>query len=89
MCHRNCARVSYWCSYTAAEKVEAAFHTLDLNRSGNIMVEDLRLMMGDEVDQQVLQQIIDAADFAKDGIISLEEFTKALQGQVVGGGASS
>jgi len=67
-------------TYNSVAKVEAAFHTLDIDNSGAITVQDFRMLLGDDLDAAVLDKVIGEADFEKDGMITIEEFKRSVQG---------
>jgi len=63
------------------DKVEAAFRRLDIDDSGSITISDLKAMLPDDLDDDAIQAVLDAADCTdKDGMITLAEFKKAMRG---------
>eukprot|EP00977_Amphora_coffeiformis_P018472 scaffold6506_cov171-Amphora_coffeaeformis.AAC.20 len=55
-------------------RLAEAFDALDSDDSGYISRENLRNILGDRADDQLVDQLIAEADFRKDGRVSYEEF---------------
>jgi calcium-dependent protein kinase len=70
-------------AYDEDHEVEEAFRRLDLDDSGEITVEDLKLLLPDSLSSDAVQRILDSADLSKDGKISLEEFKQVMNGGAV------
>jgi len=58
--------------------VVAAFNALDLDGDGSITREEMKTLLGDDVDDKALDRLMKEADFYKDGVISLAEFKRAM-----------
>lgn len=54
-------------SYDSQERIEAAFHRLDLDGSGNITVENLRALMGKDFDDSMIQDMLAEGDYRANG----------------------
>ena len=68
--------------YPLKERLLEAFKLFDRNHSGKISANDLKLVLGNEVDEGSLEQvnwdkIIEEVDSNKDGLIDYEEFLNA------------
>jgi calcium-dependent protein kinase len=66
--------------YLAEDKILEAFHKLDLDHTGTITKQNLKELLGDDVDEAALERIIKDADYHNNGSIDLEEFKKMMQG---------
>lgn len=59
------------------EEIHKVFVTFDLGRTGYIALKDLRKVakdLGELTDDNVLQEMVERADFDQDGLVSEEEF---------------
>lgn len=66
--------------YLEEDKIHEAFNKLDVNHSGKITKENLRELLGDDIDDAALDRIISDADFHHNGYIDLEEFRQMMRG---------
>jgi Ca2+-binding EF-hand superfamily protein len=62
----------------------SAFNALDINGDGHITKAELKKLLGPGVDEAALDELISECDFHKDGLITKEEFIRALRGEKVG-----
>jgi calcium-dependent protein kinase len=67
--------------YLEEDRVVDAFHKLDTDSSGSITRENLKTVLGGELDDAAIDRMIATADFAKDGVISLDEFRRMMAGE--------
>jgi hypothetical protein len=56
------------------ERIAEAFDRLDEDDTGFVTAENLRSFLGDEIAEDVIDEILDEADTDQDGQISYEEF---------------
>ena len=63
------------------DKIVEAFHRLDTDHSGFISKDNLREILGDDLDDAALDRLIADADFLKDGKINLDEFRRVMHGE--------
>lgn len=58
------------------EKMSAAFNLFDIDQNGKITVEEIRSMLGGEIDSSDInwKELLDEGDNNGDGEISFEEF---------------
>ena len=63
------------------DRVVDAFNKLDTDHNGTISREDLKGILGDELDDAAIDRMIAEADFHQDGVISLDEFRMMLEGK--------
>ena len=59
------------------EEIHKVFVTFDTGRTGYIALKDLRKVakdLGELTDDNVLQEMVERADFDQDGLVSEEEF---------------
>ena len=59
------------------EQIHKVFVTFDTGRTGYIALKDLRKVakdLGELTDDNVLQEMVERADFDQDGLVSEEEF---------------
>ena len=56
-------------------------HTSYTDSSGSITRENLKTVLGGELDDAAIDRMIATADFAKDGVISLDEFRRMMAGE--------
>mmetsp|Transcript_16724 Transcript_16724/g.31684 ORF Transcript_16724/g.31684 Transcript_16724/m.31684 type:complete len:679 (-) Transcript_16724:4023-6059(-) len=56
------------------ERIAEAFDRLDSDDSGYISLEDLREILGDDVPEEYIEQVIAEADFKRDRMISYDQF---------------
>lgn len=61
----------------------SAFNALDLDGDGTITREELKTLLGPNVNDDALDGLIAEADFHNDGVISKEDFIRAMRGQEV------
>eukprot|EP00035_Acanthoeca_spectabilis_P021030 m.435930 g.435930 ORF g.435930 m.435930 type:complete len:555 (-) comp17913_c0_seq1:127-1791(-) len=61
----------------------SAFNALDLDGDGTITREELKTLLGPDVNDAALDGLISEADFHNDGVISKEDFIRAMRGQEV------
>ena len=67
--------------YLSEEKLAGAFSAFDKDKSGKISAKELKMMIGDEVeqtDEKVWNDMIKEADTDGDGEISYEEFIRMM-----------
>lgn len=63
------------------EEIHKVFVTFDTGRTGYVALKDLRKVskqLGEMQDDNVLQEMIERADFDLDGLVSEEEFYNLL-----------
>ena len=64
------------------EELKQAFSHLDANKDGFISKEELKGLLGqlgDEVPEEVVNEMMTMADTDNDGKVNFEEFCKAVQ----------
>ena len=66
------------------DRVVDAFNKLDTDHTGEISRENLKVILGSELDDAAIDRMIAEADFHNDGVISLDEFRMMLEGKKVG-----
>jgi calcium-dependent protein kinase len=71
-------------SFLEDDRVVDAFNKLDTDHNGTISRENLKGILGDELDDAAIDRMIAEADFHNDGVISLDEFRMMLEGKKVG-----
>jgi calcium-dependent protein kinase len=71
-------------NYLTDDRLRAAFERLDVDKTGDISLEDLKTVMGDMYDEQSLTEMIAKADPTPDGKIHYEEFLEIMHGAGVG-----
>mmetsp|Transcript_5920 Transcript_5920/g.15058 ORF Transcript_5920/g.15058 Transcript_5920/m.15058 type:complete len:548 (-) Transcript_5920:63-1706(-) len=59
--------------------LRATFQRFDVDNSGSITVDNLRVVLGDSFDGEEVENLIKEADFAGDGKISYDEFIRYLK----------
>jgi calcium-dependent protein kinase len=62
----------------------SAFNALDIDGDGTITKSELKQLLGPDVDDAALDNLIAQCDFHKDGVITKEEFIRAMRGEKVG-----
>ncbi|CAG9333554.1 unnamed protein product [Blepharisma stoltei] len=69
-----------WEKNMSKKKLEATFRTFDLDKSGEIDLDELKQVLGDSqmVDEETWNKILSEADFNQDGKIQLAEFEMIL-----------
>ncbi|CAG9334218.1 unnamed protein product [Blepharisma stoltei] len=62
------------------ERLEAAFRAFDLDNSGTITAEELKVILGkhNTYDEDMWQEIVNEVDLNGDGVIDLREFTEMM-----------
>lgn len=63
------------------EEIHKVFVTFDTGRTGYVALKDLRKVskqLGEMQDDNLLQEMIERADFDQDGLVSEEEFYNLL-----------
>lgn len=60
------------------ERLGEAFDRIDSDGKGHISKEDLELILGKDHDQELVKQMIEEADFKKNGQIDYEEFLRLM-----------
>jgi Ca2+-binding EF-hand superfamily protein len=63
----------------------SAFNALDLDGDGTITKDELKTLLGDDVSDEALDGLIKGADFHNEGVISKEDFIRAMRGTEVAG----
>jgi len=61
----------------------SAFNALDLDGDGTITRDELKTLLGDDINDEALDGLMHQADFHNDGVISKEDFIRAMQGQEI------
>eukprot|EP00949_MAST-11_sp_MAST-11-sp1_P005003 g5003.t1 len=69
-------------TYLQEDRVVDAFNRLDVDNSGVITKQNLIDMLGDDLDEDAINRIMNEADFLKDGVIHLSEFKRMMAGEV-------
>lgn len=64
----------------------SAFNALDIDGDGTITKAELKKLLGKDVNDAALDKLIAQCDFHKDGMITKEEFIRAMRGEKVGDG---
>ena len=62
-------------------ELKAAFHIFDVDGNGTIEIEDIKFaleLMGEQITEEEVKEILDMGDLDKNGSISFEEFMKLL-----------
>lgn len=65
--------------YMQEERIQEAFHRLDVSNTGYITKEDLRAVLGDDYDPVRVDEMMSAADDSGDGKIDYGEFVKMIR----------
>ena len=58
------------------ERLHVAFESLDTQSSGHISASSIRDILGDEVNEDMIKEIVVEMDCARDGIIEWKEFLR-------------
>jgi calcium-dependent protein kinase len=65
-------------NYLTEERLRAAFDRLDVDKTGDISLTDLKAVMGDMYNEDALKAMIGQADIHDDGKIHYEEFLEIM-----------
>lgn len=63
------------------DRVVDAFNKLDTDHNGTITRENLKSILGNELNDDAIDRMIAEADFHKDGVIHLDEFRMMMEGK--------
>ena len=67
-----------WSKTLSLEKLEAAFDSFDQDGNGNIDLEEIKTMLGSDMNDGQLLDLVIEADKNGDRVIDLEEFVNAV-----------
>ena len=71
------------------ERLAEAFDRIDSDGKGYISHDDLKEVLGDDYDQNLVEQMIQEADFKKNGQVDYEEFLELMFGDPGSGFAAA
>ena len=71
-------------TFLEEDRIYDAFNKLDVDHTGFISKDNLKQILGSDVDDAAVERIIQEADFAQDGVIDLDEFRRMMKGEIVG-----